>query len=205
MVAEDGGVKHFLLLSHGPTWYPEVMLRRLLIVALSMTAAGTGLLWILSYLPPADYDYLGEHAYLRSDELGWWMALGAIDVAGAVQVPSRYVFVKKGLASLHCHRFPKSDHGMRPFRFNLGRFCFSQKELTAGSSGPAEYLLVVRVPLWVPFTLLAAYPASAFVGGPVRRWRRRRHGLCPQCAYDLTGNVSEVCGEGVVPDDRTAR
>ncbi|MBU0718745.1 MAG: hypothetical protein KJ749_10890, partial [Planctomycetes bacterium] len=50
------------LLSHRTAWYPETMLRRVLIVVLSATAAGTGLLWILSYLPPAGYDYLGEHA-----------------------------------------------------------------------------------------------------------------------------------------------
>ncbi|MBU0719691.1 MAG: hypothetical protein KJ749_15715, partial [Planctomycetes bacterium] len=118
-----------------------------------------------------------------------------IDVAGAVQVPSRYVFVKNGLASLHCHRFRESNQEMRPFRLSLGRFCFAQKELTVGSSGPAEYLLVLRVPLWFPCALLVIYPASAFFGGPVRRWRRRRHGLCPQCAYDLTGNVSDVCPE----------
>jgi hypothetical protein len=27
------------------------------------------------------------------------------------------------------------------------------------------------------------------------RWRRKRLGLCPSCAYDLTGNVSGVCPE----------
>ena len=50
-------------------------------------------------------------------------------------------------------------------------------------------------PLWVLAALLAAYPTIAFVRGPMRRWRRRRKGLCIECGYDLTGNVSGVCPE----------
>ncbi len=54
---------------------------------------------------------------------------------------------------------------------------------------------VLTVPLWIPFVLFAAYPTVAFIRGPLRRWRRRRKGLCIDCGYDLTGNVSEVCSE----------
>lgn len=50
-------------------------------------------------------------------------------------------------------------------------------------------------PSWVVLVVLAAYPAIAFIRGPVRRWRRRGKGLCVRCAYDLTGNVSGVCPE----------
>jgi len=57
------------------------------------------------------------------------------------------------------------------------------------------HVLAVRGASWVPLALLAAYPAVAFVCGPVRRWRRRRKGRCVRCGYDLTGNVSGVCPE----------
>ena len=53
----------------------------------------------------------------------------------------------------------------------------------------------VDVPLWVLFLILAAYPTLAFFRGPLRRWRRRRKGLCRKCSYDLTGNESGVCPE----------
>ena len=43
--------------------------------------------------------------------------------------------------------------------------------------------------------LFAVHPLFALLRGPVRRWERRRRGLCPMCAYDLTGNVSGVCPE----------
>jgi len=53
----------------------------------------------------------------------------------------------------------------------------------------------VAVPLAPCCVLLAIYPAVAFIRGPFRRWRRRRKGLCLRCGYDLTGNVSGVCPE----------
>lgn len=50
-------------------------------------------------------------------------------------------------------------------------------------------------PLWKPVTLLVSYPATAIIRGPLRRWRRRRKGLCLKCGYDLTGNESGICPE----------
>ncbi len=57
----------------------------------------------------------------------------------------------------------------------------------------------LRVPLWAPFILFATYPTIAFVRGPLRRYRRRKRGLCINCGYDLrgtTGGVCSECGEG---------
>ena len=51
------------------------------------------------------------------------------------------------------------------------------------------------LPLWVPVVVFSAYPAVAFIRGPLRRWRRRRKGLCVTCGYNLTGNVTGVCPE----------
>ncbi len=50
-------------------------------------------------------------------------------------------------------------------------------------------------PIGALMVLLAAYPAIAFIRGPLRRWRRRRKGFCLKCGYDLMGNVSGVCPE----------
>jgi hypothetical protein len=43
--------------------------------------------------------------------------------------------------------------------------------------------------------LLGSAPVTAFIRGPIRRYWRRRKGLCVKCGYDLTGNVSGVCPE----------
>ncbi len=47
--------------------------------------------------------------------------------------------------------------------------------------------------------VLLIYPAIAFVRGPLRRYRRRKRGLCGRCGYNLTGNVTGVCSECGAP------
>ena len=49
--------------------------------------------------------------------------------------------------------------------------------------------------LWIPLAMFSAYPSVAFIRGPLRRYRRRKRGLCVRCGYDLTGNVSGACSE----------
>ncbi len=55
--------------------------------------------------------------------------------------------------------------------------------------------MLASVPLYAVIILFATYPTIAFIRGPLRRWRRRRKGLCVNCDYNLTGNVSGVCPE----------
>lgn len=50
-------------------------------------------------------------------------------------------------------------------------------------------------PWWFGIVVCGTYPLIAFVRGPLRRWRRRRKGLCVGCGYNLTGSVSGVCPE----------
>lgn len=42
---------------------------------------------------------------------------------------------------------------------------------------------LVRIPLWIPFTMSAAVSVWAWR----RHWKRNRHGLCAKCGYDLAG------------------
>jgi hypothetical protein len=48
---------------------------------------------------------------------------------------------------------------------------------------------------WALFPLLMILPTGAFVRGPMRRWRRRRRGLCVECGYNLTGLTEARCPE----------
>lgn len=45
----------------------------------------------------------------------------------------------------------------------------------------------------------ATYPTIALHRGPLRRWRRRRQGLCFNCGYNLAGNESGICPECGTP------
>jgi hypothetical protein len=87
---------------------------------------------------------------------------------------------------------------------NLGSFDWRDKihleaKFTLGSifgpSAPSVLAESYFVPLWPLAVLLLAYPTLAFIRGPLRRWRRRKRGLCIHCGYDLTGNTSGVCPE----------
>ena len=49
----------------------------------------------------------------------------------------------------------------------------------------------IHVPFWIPAVLLAAYPGLV----SVRRWRRRKRGLCLKCGYDLRGSPGPRCPE----------
>jgi hypothetical protein len=53
----------------------------------------------------------------------------------------------------------------------------------------------VVLPVWLVLALVAVYPVSVLGVRPFLRWKRKRHGRCPCCGYDLTGNVSGACPE----------
>jgi hypothetical protein len=54
--------------------------------------------------------------------------------------------------------------------------------------------------LFMDAALLTLAWSAMLDGAPAtRRWLRRRRGLCPSCAYDLTGNTSGACPECGTP------
>ena len=55
--------------------------------------------------------------------------------------------------------------------------------------------LDVDMPLWLALASLASYPTIAFIRGPLRRYRRRKRGLCLTCGYNLTGLIEPRCSE----------
>jgi hypothetical protein len=61
----------------------------------------------------------------------------------------------------------------------------------------------IEIPFWIPLVMLSAYPTIAFIRGPLRRWRRRRKGLCLKCGYNLTGLTEPRCPECATEFDRT--
>lgn len=53
--------------------------------------------------------------------------------------------------------------------------------------------ILIRIPLWIPaivctWVLILCNPS-------VLRRKRKKHGLCLQCGYDLTGNTTGKCPE----------
>ncbi len=160
------------------------MIRKLVIVVLTLAAVLTTWLTVESYRHTTNY-YWAPTAH---DDLIVTCAMG-------------------GITLNHFHSFvtpfpqrrssreisPYADDAMKAARKTLTYFYF---DWYAPVYQPSEYSgRVIAMPLWLPFAVFAAYPTIAFIRGPLRRWRRQRRGLCAKCAYDLTGNESGVCSE----------
>ncbi|HEY3243575.1 MAG TPA: hypothetical protein VGM03_09510 [Phycisphaerae bacterium] len=104
-------------------------------------------------------------------------------------------------------------------RYNFAQAKFNQsaapalRELTASelddAVGPGPFLIassgkvtrdtIMRMPFWLLPAVLGVLCALNCARRPLRRYRRRVHGQCPSCGYDLTGNVSGVCPECGAP------
>ncbi len=88
----------------------------------------------------------------------------------------------------------EDPRGVTVRRIGLGSLAWAVEKSIAGP-GPSEVTRAIEMPSWFPFVVLAAYPGLVLVRGPVRRWRRRKRGLCLTCGYSLEGNASGVCPE----------
>ena len=129
----------------------------------------------------------------------YWWAFGFQDSS------QRYEwFVVQG--NLHINRFPPKFvaskiapmglwvGGFRVTRARLFQPLFSLPHFNRTGSSHWYLELPLYLPLLVFAALLAAlcvYPRLPFIR---RRWRRKQ-GLCLNCGYDLTGNVSGRCPE----------
>ena len=111
-----------------------------------------------------------------------------------------FVGVHKGTLALSYLSFVEPGVLVRPIDIQFGRFRFKQRTWSTvaswGPCRPGNYRVREPTsPLWLPLVLFATYPTIALIRGPVRRYRRRRRGLCIRCGYNLTGNISGVCPE----------
>ena len=161
------------------------MIRKAIIVVLTLLAMTTVAVWGTSYWKSLTVErsltselLVGVHA--DAGQVGGWLLDSESD--------SRSRFFRQG-----CINVLQSQ-------MNAGAAKVFEKGLLRENSFRRTLLTGVRVstlacPLWMPAVAFTVYPTIALIRGPVRRSRRRRKGLCPDCAYDLTGNESGVCPE----------
>ena len=169
------------------------MSRKVVIVALTLAALATGLLWVVTH-----HRVLAAQSAL-SDKVHAGIVI-ANGLAGCIVCrdkpqPYRHSWVLWGSI---CHGLVRSGDypwstdpdTVRPL-FDQGIFgrTYHREEFRYCTVN------VAVTPLWSLTALFATYPTIAFFRGPVRRWRRRRNGWCVDCGYDLTGNVSGICPE----------
>jgi hypothetical protein len=154
------------------------MIRKAVIVVLTLGAVVTGVVYV------ATGDTAKVWSWYRNDTT--WVEVGLnrgvvsiliIEDTGYQMFP---VFIK---SFAYARNLVRERHGSPPTFRNL-------PPLPAGMKPSGR-----TFPILPLVGLFAAYPTIAFIRGPLRRWRRRRKGLCLACGYDLTGNVTGVCSE----------
>ena len=160
------------------------MIRKAIIVVLTLGAVGTGILWIVSYQRPfygwrgATTSWLGRMSYV-------------------LMFHSGRAHIDFFLADREQYRGPlPTDEGGRPLRphdFQWADLGVIINHVSDPSVGIRN--IEVCIPIWLPFMLFAVYPTLAFIRGPLRRHRRRKHGLCIKCGYDLTRLPEPRCPE----------
>ncbi len=168
------------------------MIRKAIILVLTLGAVGTGYLWADSYRGRVALNGRTFHGWCLDCKLSGDMGLHTTVRVGGV------------CFSYRCPVRASAVGGLRGFALtgNFGYFSYPHKPclliVEHQVIEPPGMRLVahsVCLPLWLLMIAFAVYPAFAFFRGPLRRWRRRRKGLCLKCGYDLTGNASGVCPE----------
>ncbi len=175
------------------------LIRKSIIVVLTLAAVGTGYLWVESYVRTytAPNPLGGPDISVRGRQIDlWWEEdpHGIFFFGGGVRIhPGESLLcVDYTRGTTAWQRVPTTGWD----GVELGGFYYCHS--VQGSSGIV--LLRIGAPMWALLLLFATYPTIAFIRGPLRRYRRRKRGLCLHCGYDLrgtTGGVCSECGEGV--------
>ena len=154
------------------------MIRKAIIVMLSLLALWTPVEFFLDDL---SLDWESRHPLLF--EAGSWECGYMVEGESAILGCQRLLVLRTSVPT--------------PRMFGIGGFLgvtsgiFSLGPFTAVYSQEHR----VHVYIWLAVPVFAAYPTIALIRGPLRRRRRRKRGLCLDCAYNLTGNTSGVCPE----------
>lgn len=177
------------------------MIRKAIIVVLTLAAVGMCCLWVDSYrtrdlkpLTPQEREYR-------------WCTLRAPPLPGLrIQLDHwdpLIVSTRRGMFSLRYDTdigtdttIPHKDFGFFGFRYKQW-LRHSSSHRFPGDPDIKYYHRVREISLSFAALVvaLACYPTLAFIRGPLRRYRRRKSGECLACGYNLTGLPKPRCPE----------
>lgn len=165
------------------------MIRKAILVLLTFGAAGTAAIWVLSYTT------IGKSLFADSIPTRSYDFRLTCPRAGSIVVMSCRFGTMNQLNSIPT--LIRISYGGDWYE----RLGFERVTWISRGPNPPEVIYSKRFmfPAWVPFIVFGTYPTVAFMRGPLRRWRRRRKGLCVKCRYDLTANVTGTCPECGTP------
>lgn len=186
---------------------------RLLNVAFVLAASGLLTLWCLSYLIEIFYAnrFIEEHLYARlADQRASIREM--LGNESTAYLPLDSCYFNDGVIHVEHKRalqMPAPDNDVEALLLRLPS-CFGRPpkstwkrqypgiQLSSSVSANDIRRTLVVVDLWLPFVVIALYPAvGLLVSGHhrVRQSLRRRGNQCIKCGYSLVGNVSGICPE----------
>ncbi|GJM24132.1 MAG: hypothetical protein DHS20C16_05470 [Phycisphaerae bacterium] len=191
------------------------MIRRSLIVLLSVLSLSTAVVFVASFASGKDgvlWDVVDSH-----DSLVVFNA----NRGGASFLISRFSLDEYGTSAEKLEHAPQARESLKNARRAVLTTLGKRNQMTQASSNAIcfEYAVPsgsvpappgilpnnghVTFPLWCPLLLFAANPIFAFIRGPLRRRARRKRNQCIQCGYSLIGLTEQrcpECGTAVIKD-----
>ena len=151
------------------------MIRKAIILLLTLGAVATGLLWAATIVLPS---------FRVAHEVRWTSAQ-----------KSTLAAEEGTMRATHASRVAAARNATTGER-SFGPFTVSRRVVLDRENLRDVWLTrSLHAPLWVPLALFAAYPVFFLVFLVLRRFWRRRRGRCVKCGYDLTGAVNFWCPE----------
>ena len=150
------------------------MIRKIIIVVLTLAAIASVALAVASYRIGAYlYTRPTQHRYLDLELCRGWLCIEGL----ASSDPTFLDYWQSGSGFSQ----PETMRGYTCYPY--GGAIWNNGKPEPGTSQSRQCLN-----LHFGAILFATYPALAFIRGPVRRYRRRKRGLCVTCGYDLRGS-----------------
>lgn len=183
------------------------MLRKCVIIVLTLAAAGTGILALSTFFPPR---FLSTGAGSRAQVICLrtsWVCLIALSENKYFRFAVKRRHLSFSYIDIHDASGRPPDWSVSLLGFGVARTTTHPIKIPAGhgeyprevnpiwNRKTPELVYSLHLPLWALFGILLIYPTVALTCGPLRAWRRRNRGLCVKCGYDLTGNTSGICPE----------
>lgn len=167
------------------------MIRKAIIVVLTLAAVGTGALGLASYDRPWAW---------RRDCVQGWIVLELQEGKFQGRYSHPRLLPPKGAPP---KKPPWSSMGFAVADYILVGDLSESPGVVESGRARRFYnhavglcrVFTLQTPLWVPFVLFGVYPTLAFIRGPLRRWCRRKRCLCVKCGYNLTGLPEPRCPE----------